>query len=69
MISVWPDCVACLACQHDCRQGKSRPKHAPSTVSPKGNKKTLNVGKSLSAGLDDYVYENAAVPDDDYDFM
>lgn len=39
--------------------------HPPPTA-----KKTLNVGKSgLSAGLDDYVYEGAAGPDEDYDFM
>ena len=37
---------------------------------PLADKKTLNVGKSgLSAGLDDYVYEGAAGPDDEYDFM
>jgi hypothetical protein len=37
------------------------------------DKKSLNVGgggkSGLSAGLDDYVYEGAAGPDDDYDFM
>lgn len=34
------------------------------------DKKTLNLGKSgLSAGLDDYVYDSAAGPDDEYDFM
>lgn len=45
-------------------------KAAQAAAASKKNKKSINVGKSgLSAGLDDYVYEGAAGPDDDYDFM
>ncbi|KAI8472749.1 MAG: eukaryotic translation initiation factor 3-like protein [Monoraphidium minutum] len=45
-------------------------KAAQAAAAAKKTKKTLNVGKSgLSAGLDDYVFDSAAGPDDEYDFM
>jgi translation initiation factor 3 subunit J len=45
-------------------------KAAQAAANAKKNKKTLNVGKAgLSAGLDDYIYDSAAGPDDEYDFM
>ncbi|GBF87442.1 eukaryotic translation initiation factor 3 subunit J-like protein [Raphidocelis subcapitata] len=51
------------------RAEKVKAQQAAQAAKKGGNKKTLNVGKSLSAGLDDYVYQTAAAPDDDYDFM